>query len=55
MASTAEAIAAEFPDTMTLKILEMDECEERGMGAFLGVARGSETLPKFIRAFHPNP
>jgi leucyl aminopeptidase len=30
------------------KILEAKDCEKRGMGAYLGVARGSETAPKFI-------
>ncbi len=31
-----------------LKILERDECAKLGMGAFLGVAAGSEQPPKFI-------
>jgi len=47
MASTAIDIASMHPD-MTCKIIEKEECEEMGMGAFLAVARGSETDPKFI-------
>jgi leucyl aminopeptidase len=31
-----------------LKVLERAECEKLGMGAFLGVAAGSEQPPKFI-------
>jgi len=33
---------------ITCTILDKDECERRGMGAFLGVARASETPPQFI-------
>ena len=33
---------------MSCTILGKKECEERGMGAYLGVARGSETEPQFI-------
>ncbi|MBI2204943.1 MAG: leucyl aminopeptidase [Candidatus Rokubacteria bacterium] len=33
---------------LTLKILGRNECEKLGMGAFLGVAAGSEQPPKFI-------
>eukprot|EP00977_Amphora_coffeiformis_P007522 scaffold1640_cov161-Amphora_coffeaeformis.AAC.45 len=49
LAETAKRIAAESKDgTMTCTILDKTECEKRGMGAYLGVARGSETEPQFI-------
>jgi leucyl aminopeptidase len=49
LAETAQRIAAESKDgTLTCKILNKEECEARGMGAYLAVARGSETEPKFI-------
>jgi leucyl aminopeptidase len=46
MAETAQAIANETG--MQLEILEQEECEKLGMGAFLGVAQASELPPKFI-------
>ena len=46
MAKTAEALAKEFG--LTLEILEKEDCEKLGMGAFLGVAQGSDLPPKFI-------
>lgn len=46
MAETAEAIANEFG--LDLEILEKDDCEKLGMGAFLGVAQASDLPPKFI-------
>ena len=49
LAETAQRIAAESKNgTMTCTILDKVECEKRGMGAYLGVARGSETEPQFI-------
>ena len=48
LAEVAAAIAAEFPDTMSLKVLEKDECTAMGMGSFLGVAEASDEPPKFI-------
>lgn len=48
LANTARRIADESGGTITCKILGKEECEERGMGAYLGVARGSETDPQFI-------
>ena len=47
LADTAQKIADASP-CMEIEILDKDECEKAGMGAFLGVARGSETEPKFI-------
>jgi leucyl aminopeptidase len=46
MAETAQQIAAECG--LTLTILEREECEKQGMGAFLGVAMASDLPPKFI-------
>jgi len=46
MAETASAIASEHG--LQLKILEREECEKLGMGAFLGVAQASDLPPKFI-------
>lgn len=48
LAETAAAVAAEFPDVMSLKVLEKDECEKLGMGSFLGVAEASDEPLKFI-------
>lgn len=42
-----EALDADNHD-VEISVLERDECERRGMGCFLGVARGSEQPPKFI-------
>ncbi len=46
MAETAEAIATEHG--LQLEILEREDCEKLGMGAFLGVAQASDLPPKFI-------
>ncbi len=46
MAQTAEEIASQYG--LALEILEREECEKLGMGAFLGVAQASEMPPKFI-------
>jgi leucyl aminopeptidase len=46
MAETAEQIAADYG--LALEILEQEECERLGMGAFLGVAKASDLPPKFI-------
>lgn len=48
LADTARRIAAESNGSITCEILGKEECEKRGMGAYLGVARGSETEPQFI-------
>ena len=41
LAAAASDIAAQFGDVMKCRILEKEECEKRGMGAFLGVAEAS--------------
>jgi len=46
LAETAEAIANDHG--LSLKILEQEDCEKLGMGAFLGVAKASDLPPKFI-------
>jgi leucyl aminopeptidase len=46
LADTAAAIASEHG--LSLKVLERADCESLGMGAYLGVAQGSDLPPKFI-------
>ncbi len=46
MAETAQAIASEHG--LQVEILEREDCERLGMGAFLGVAQASDLPPKFI-------
>ena len=46
MAETAQEIATEHG--LQVEILEREECEQLGMGAFLGVAQASDLPPKFI-------
>ncbi|MBD2038000.1 leucyl aminopeptidase [Leptolyngbya sp. FACHB-321] len=46
LAETAEAIAHDHG--LALEILEREDCEKLGMGAFLGVAQGADLPPKFI-------
>ncbi len=45
-AETAQEIARDY--NLAIEILEQDQCEARGMGAFLGVAKASDLPPKFI-------
>ena len=46
LAETAAELARDFG--LELKLLERSDCEALGMGAYLGVAQGSELPPKFI-------
>ncbi len=46
LADTAAAIARDFGGE--LQVLERSDCEALGMGAYLGVAQGSDLAPKFI-------
>ena len=48
LADTAKRLAEESGGSLKCTVLGKKECEERGMGAYLGVARGSETEPQFI-------
>ncbi|GAX17030.1 leucyl aminopeptidase [Fistulifera solaris] len=47
LADTAERLASRYR-SLSCKILSSANCERLGMGAFLGVARGSETEAQFI-------
>ena len=46
MAKEAEKLASDYD--LDLKILNKQECEDQGMGAYLAVAKGSDLDPKFI-------
>ncbi|CAD7694723.1 unnamed protein product [Ostreobium quekettii] len=48
MADAAKLIADKFPDVLSLKVLEREDCEKLKMGCYLAVARGSIKPPKFI-------
>jgi len=48
MAETARRIADMSGGTMQCQVLNVADCEERGMGAYLGVGRGAEVPPHFI-------
>lgn len=47
LAACAHEIADGF-EGATLKVLEQEDCEKRGMGAFLAVSQGACEPPKFI-------
>ena len=55
LADTAKRIAKESNGRIKCQVLGKKECEERGMGAYLGVARGSETDPQFIHLTYTPP
>eukprot|EP00184_Porphyridium_aerugineum_P005977 CAMPEP_0184694226 /NCGR_PEP_ID=MMETSP0313-20130426/2254_1 /TAXON_ID=2792 /ORGANISM="Porphyridium aerugineum, Strain SAG 1380-2" /LENGTH=607 /DNA_ID=CAMNT_0027152483 /DNA_START=1 /DNA_END=1824 /DNA_ORIENTATION=- len=55
LAKTAQEIAARHSDVFSAKILEREDCEKLGMGAFLAVARGSHYPPKFIHLTYSPP
>lgn len=46
LAEVAQSIAAQH--SLHLEVLEREQCEALGMGAYLAVARGSHQPPKFI-------
>ena len=46
LAETAAQIAADYG--LILEVLERKDCEDQGMGAFLGVSLASDQPPKFI-------
>ncbi len=46
LAELAQQLASDY--NLELEILEKADCEQLGMGAYLGVAQGSEIPPKFI-------
>ena len=53
LAEVAAEIAREYG--MDLQVLERADCEALGMGAFLGVAQGSDLPPKFIHLTYRAP
>lgn len=55
LAETAKRIASESGGRIKCTILDKKECEKRGMGSYLGVARGSETEPQFIHLTYSPP
>lgn len=55
LADTAKRIAKESGGRIKCTILDKKDCEKRGMGAYLGVARGSETEPQFIHLTYTPP
>ncbi|MBE9036897.1 leucyl aminopeptidase [aff. Roholtiella sp. LEGE 12411] len=50
LAETVQAIANEH--SLQVEILEREDCEKLGMGAFLGVAQASDLPPKFIHLIY---
>ncbi|VXD15119.1 putative cytosol aminopeptidase [Planktothrix serta PCC 8927] len=50
MAEMAQSLANEYG--FEIKILEKEDCEQLGMGAFLGVAQASDLPPKFIHLIY---
>ncbi|MDJ0737948.1 MAG: leucyl aminopeptidase [Nostocaceae cyanobacterium] len=46
MAEIAQTLASDYG--LQIEILEQEDCEKLGMGAFLGVAKASDLPPKFI-------
>ena len=52
MAETAAGLAEKFP-SLTLKVLEQDECAAMGMGAYLGVSQGAQ--PAQVHPPHVQP
>jgi leucyl aminopeptidase len=52
-AELVDALRSEGHD-VALTVLDREQCEEKGMGCFLGVAQGSDEPPKFIHlAYRP--
>ncbi|AFZ48014.1 leucyl aminopeptidase [Cyanobacterium stanieri PCC 7202] len=50
LTQVVEDLATEY--NLELKILEREECEKLGMGAFLGVAQASDIPPKFVHLIY---
>lgn len=48
LVNEAREIEKNSKNTISVQVLEEDECKKLGMGAFLGVAQGSDKKPKFI-------
>ncbi len=48
MAAQAQALAAEFPDLLTVTVLDEQQMAELGMNVFLSVGKGAEQPPRLI-------
>jgi len=48
LAADAEAIAKKHKGTLSVTVLDAQQCEELGMGMFLAVGKGSDQEPRFI-------
>lgn len=48
LAAEAKKIAKKSKGTVSVKVLEEEDCEKLGMGSYLAVAQGSEKKAKFI-------
>lgn len=48
LADVARSIASESEGMITCQVLGQEQCRRLGMGAFLGVAKGSDHEPQFI-------
>lgn len=55
LARAAEAIASSAPDVFSVRVLGQKQCEEMGMGAFLGVSACSALEPQFIHLTYTPP
>jgi leucyl aminopeptidase len=55
LAETAKRIAKQSGGRLKCQVLGKSQCEDRGMGAYLGVARASETDPQFIHLTYTPP
>jgi len=55
LAEAALQLARDSPDVLRCTVLGREECEERGMGAFLGVSAASDEPPKFIHLTYTPP
>ena len=54
LAETAKRLASAYP-RLHVNVLNSEDCERHSMGAYLGVARGSETPPQFIHIIYRPP
>lgn len=55
LAETAQRLAQTYRSVLSCEVLSASDCERRGMGAYLGVARGSETEAQFIHLTYHAP
>jgi leucyl aminopeptidase len=55
LAETAQRLARKYGPRLSCQVLSAEECEQLNMGAFLGVARGSETPAQFLHLKYTPP